>query len=164
MIFFMKKALIEAEKALVEKEFPVGCIITYQDKIVAKGKRTGSNSKRPSETDHAEINTIRELNKLHPDLPRNEMTIYSTMEPCLMCLSAIIFSGFPKIVFAYEDVMGGGCTISKKNLPPIYQENYPEIKGGILRKESLSLFKSFFQLESNRYWKGSLLEKYTMNL
>jgi tRNA(adenine34) deaminase len=162
--YFMREALKEAEKAFINKEFPVGCIITYNDKIIARGSRKGSFGKTPGETDHAEINTIKILHKTHPDLPRDKMTIYCTMEPCLMCLSAIIFSGFNKIVYAYEDVMGGGCNIKNEFFPGFYRERMPEIKRGVLRNQSLELFKNFFKSPDNIYWKGSHLSEYTLSL
>jgi len=161
---FMKKALEEALRAFENKEFPVGCVIVSENKIIARGNRKKSITTIPSEIDHAEINAIRELEKNFPLLPKNKMTVYSTMEPCLMCLSAITLSGFRRIVYAYEDVMGGGCLINKKNLPVFYQKRLPEITGGILRKESLNLFKKFFSTPDNFYWKDSQLSKYTLSL
>ncbi|MDY0360476.1 MAG: nucleoside deaminase [Desulforegulaceae bacterium] len=161
---FMKEALKEASKALNSNEFPVGCVIVSQNQIIARGKREKSISQIPSEIDHAEINAIRELQKNFPLLPKNKMTIYSTMEPCLMCLSAITLSGFGKIVYAYEDVMGGGCSIDKKNFPLFYQKKFPEIISGVLRIESLNLFKKFFSSPDNIYWKDSQLSKYTLSL
>jgi len=161
---FMKEALGEALKALEKKEFPVGCVIVSENSIIARGSRKKSLAEIPSEIDHAEINAIRELEKNSPLLPKNKMTLYSTMEPCLMCLSAITLSGFRRIVYAYEDVMGGGCSINKKNFPLFYQDRFPEIVSGILRKESLDLFKKFFSSPDNIYWKDSQLSKYTLSL
>lgn len=161
---FMKEALKEAIKALDCNEFPVGCVIVSENQIIARGKRKKSFSQIPSEIDHAEINTIRELEKNFPLLPKNKMTIYATMEPCLMCLSAITLSGFKKIVYAYEDIMGGGCSINRKNFPLFYQKKFPEIISGVLRNESLDLFKKFFSSPDNIYWKDSELSKYTLSL
>jgi tRNA(adenine34) deaminase len=162
--FFMEKALEQASKALENNEFPVGCVIVSDNKVLAKGKRKKSSSKIPSEIDHAEINTIRELEKKFPLHEKSKMTIYCTMEPCLMCFSAITLSGFKRIVYAYEDVMGGGCSINKSLLPEFYQKRCPEITPNILRKESLLLFKKFFSSPANIYWKDSPLSRYTLSL
>lgn len=160
----MKEALKEAEKALEDNEFPVGCVIVYNDEIIARGRRLGSSGKSPGETDHAEINTIKYLHENHPELEKNKMTIYSTMEPCMMCFSAIMLSGFKRIVYAYEDAMGGGCWMTKDLLPVFYKERFPEITKDVMRKESLELFKIFFNSPNNIYWKGSYLAQYTLNL
>lgn len=160
----MNEALKEAKKALLEKEFPVGCVITYKDEIIARGRRKKSSGENPGEIDHAEINTIKYLHDKKPHLPKTEMTIYSTMEPCMMCFSAIMLSGFKKIVYAYEDVMGGGCKIPKKSLPEFYQKRYPAIVPDILRNTSIDLFKNFFSDPCNTYWKDSPLFTYTLSL
>lgn len=161
---FMKEALREAKNALENKEFPVGCVIVSDNRIIARGSRKKSLSEIPSEIDHAEINAIRELEKNFPFLKKQDMTIYSTMEPCLMCLSAITLSGFKRIVYAYEDVMGGGCSINKNNFPQFYKSRIPEITPGVLRNESIDLFKIFFSSPGNIYWKDSQLSKYTLSL
>lgn len=161
---FMKEALLQAEKALKENEFPVGCVITLENKIIARGRREKTKGDHPGETEHAEINTIKKLHDTFPELPKEKMTVYSTMEPCLMCFSAIMLSGFEKVVYGYEDVMGGGCKIDKKNLPEFYKKRFPKIKQGVMRDKSLELFKSFFSSPKNKYWKDSPLYKYTLNL
>jgi len=159
----MKEALLQAEKALNEKEFPVGCVITLENKIIASGRRKKTKGYYPGETEHAEINTIKKLHDSSPELPKEKMTVYSTMEPCLMCFSAIMLSGFGKLVYAYEDIMGGGCRIEKKLFPEFYKKRFPDIKQGVMRNESLELFKQFFSSPENNYWKDSPLYKYTLN-
>jgi len=67
------------------------------------------------------------------------------------------------IVFAYEDVMGGGTGCDLQSLPAIYKESDIEVIPGVLRAESLALFKTFFSNPANTYWKGSLLERYTLS-
>ncbi|MGE4519792.1 MAG: nucleoside deaminase [Desulfobacteraceae bacterium] len=162
--FFMKKALEEASRALEQNEFPVGCVIVSGNEIIARGNRKKSSSQTPSEIDHAEINAIRNLEKNFPDADKSKMTVYSTMEPCLMCFSAITLSGFKKIVYAYEDVMGGACSINMTMLPEFYQKRLPLITPGVLREESLFLFKKFFSSPENIYWKDSPLSRYTLSL
>ena len=80
-----------------------------------------------------------------------------------MCLGAIILSGIRKIVYAYEDVMGGGTDCDLTTLQPLYSDNHTAIIANILRNESVSLFKSYFADPGNEYWKGSLLAQYTLS-
>ncbi|MBU1181693.1 MAG: nucleoside deaminase, partial [Proteobacteria bacterium] len=86
-----------------------------------------------------------------------------TMEPCLMCFGAILLSGIGKIVYAYEDVMGGGTGCGIDSLSPLYKNSPVKIIPGILRKESLEIFKAYFSNPSNSYCKGSLLADYTLS-
>jgi tRNA(adenine34) deaminase len=137
--------------------------MVYQDKVIAKGSRASSIGPSSNEIDHAEMITLRRLwesaKKIHP----NQITVYCTMEPCLMCFAALILAGIKKIVYAYEDVMGGGTQADLSDLPPLYSASGVLVIPGILRDESLHLFRQFFSNPNNHYWKGSLLEGYTLN-
>jgi tRNA(adenine34) deaminase len=104
---------------------------------------------------------LRHLESLDGHIAREDLVIYSTMEPCLMCFAALTLSRIGKVVYAYEDVMGGGTNCDLESLPPLYRTLGPRVVGGILRSESLALFKAFFGDAANTYWQGSLLESYT---
>lgn len=104
--FFMRAALERAAKALDLGEFPVGCIIVHGKEILASGERTGTVS-GGNEVDHAEMNALRRLSAAPAGIDLKEAVLYCTLEPCLMCYSAIILSGIGRIVYAYEDAMGG---------------------------------------------------------
>ncbi len=160
--YFMGIALMEAEKALSKNEFPVGCIITQDDEVLVTGARSGSSGITPNEIDHAEINALKQLAHLNNEyLIKEKLCIYSTLEPCLMCFGAIILSGIHKIVYAYEDIMGGGTNCNLKMLTPLYQNMDITIIKGIKRENSLNLFKIFFNSPENMYWQNSLLSQYT---
>lgn len=160
--YFMKFALAEAESALAKNEFPVGCVIVYENEIIAKGSRLGSNGFIPNEVDHAEITALRNLGHSGLNIERNRASLYCTMEPCLMCFGAILLSGIGRIVYAYEDAMGGGTNCDLTRLSPLYRNNRIQIVRDVLRSESLKLFKEFFESPQNTYWKGSLLAEYTL--
>jgi tRNA(adenine34) deaminase len=160
--FFMKKALDQAQKAFDKGEFPVGCVIADGLSVVAEGCRSGSAGSHPNEIDHAEIITIRRLFERVRQADETELTIYCTMEPCLMCFGAIVLAGIRRIVYAYEDVMGGGTGCRLESLPPLYPDAGMTIVGHVLREPSLKLFKAFFAKPDNSYWKGSLLAEYTL--
>ncbi len=114
--YFMKAAIAEAETALAKNEFPVGCVIVYDNEIIAKGSRLGSSDTIPDEINHAEIIALKNLRC--QDIDRTKASLYCTMEPCLMCFGAILLSGIGKIVYAYEDAMGGGTNCDLNNLSP----------------------------------------------
>lgn len=155
----MQAALAEARLALAEGEFPVGCVLAEEGRIIAQGRRRNSGSTSRNELDHAEIVTLRSLLAAQPSRQCSRITCYSTLEPCLMCFSTMLLSGIRRFVWAYEDVMGGGTALPLDRLVPLYQEMQVELLPGLLRDESLTLFARFFQDHS--YWQGSLLASST---
>ena len=160
---FMAAALDMARTALARGEFPVGCVIADDDGVVCGGHRTGTADGPGNEIDHAEINALRALNGIGPGVDRSRLSIYCTMEPCLMCFSAILLSCIPRIVFAYEDVMGGGARCDRSGLAPLYRDAEVTVVPGVLRGPSLELFQRFFSLSGNTYWAGSRLCRYTLD-
>ncbi len=162
--FYMRQALEQAEQALAAGEFPVGCVLVYQDKILVTGARRGSIGGSRNEIDHAEIVALRRLSELGDTVDHSQITAFSTMEPCLMCYSALILAGIGKIVYAYEDVMGGGTGCELSRLTPLYKDSPLKVVPGILRTESLKLFKDFFADPAKDYLKHSLLAEYTLGV
>jgi len=177
---WMKQALALGEKALEAGEFPVGCILVSGNSVVGSGARQHSKLGQLNELDHGEIVAIRDW--LSRGAAREGVvSAYCTMEPCLMCLGALILNGVNRIVYAYEDVMGGAAGLDRSEpltaewkksnsamdksilQEHLYCADTIEIVGGVCRRESLALFKKFFQDERNSYWKGSLLARYTLN-
>jgi tRNA(adenine34) deaminase len=162
---YMQIALGQAEEALAQGEFPVGAILVHEDHILASGRREHSQEQNDTvnEIDHAEIVALRNFLNQDTTIPLAEITVYSTMEPCLMCYSTMILNGIRKIVYAYEDVMGGGTNLPLQQLNPLYKTMNVELVPDVLRERSLSLFKRFFLNPANNYWKDSLLSSYTLS-
>ncbi len=160
----MGLALKEADKAFALGEFPVGCVVVQEGVILSVGSRRGTafGLKRFSEIDHAEIRALKQIEKSGFTVNPESSVLFCTMEPCLMCFGAIIFSGIKTIVYAYEDVMGGGTGLSLDHLPPLYRDSNIRIVPGVLRKKSLDLFGKFFKNNKKQYWENSLLEEYTL--
>ena len=159
---FMKKALEQAEKALAGGEFPVGCVVVHDQNIMVTGTRKGTAGDYPDEVDHAEMIALRKLINLKTKINFKEIILFSTLEPCLMCFGALMISGIGKIVFAYEDALGGGCQCDLDKLPPLYKDCQIEIIPNILRNESLRLLKTYFSQPENTYLKDSFLATYTL--
>lgn len=159
---FMNAALQEAAAALEAGEFPVGCVIAGPDGVAATGARIRSRGLKANETDHAEITAIKELYESGYSGNLRELSLYSTMEPCLMCFGAALIAGIRRIVYGYEDVMGGGTRCSLRDLPPLYREAEVQIVPHVLREESRELFYRFFSDPQNTYLQGTLLAEYTL--
>ncbi len=160
--FFMQQALERAKTALDAGEFPVGAVLVHRDRIVAGGRRSGTTGGRPNEVDHAEIGALRALADVPEPPPPGEISLFCTLEPCLMCYAALLLTGIGRIVYAFEDAMGGGTSCDLTTVGPFYARRRPEIVPYVLRRESLGLFTAFFSSPGNDYWRGSSLAAYTL--
>ena len=158
----MREALLEAREALITGEFPVGCVMVYEDEIVSRGRRINSRAPDENELDHAEIMALRKLFAQHQQIERSGIAVYSTMEPCLMCFATLLLNDIRTFVYAYEDVMGGGTSLDLSKLSPLYRDMSVAITPHVLRRESLELFRTFFADGRNTYWQDSPLARYTL--
>ncbi len=113
-------ALQQARSALSVGYFSVGCVLEYRDEIIATGKRCNSFG-RVNEIDHAEIVALRTVLDSERRINFGEVTLYSTMEPCLMCFSTLLVNGVRKIVYSYEDAMVEERTCPCRFVPSLFQ-------------------------------------------
>jgi len=158
---FMKRALEIAEDMLAHGYLPVGAVLVKGNKVIADNAFVKGDKENLQRLDHAEVVALRRLFQKEVDINVNDVTLYCTFEPCLMCYSSAIIAGITKIVFAYEDVMGGGTNINHAALQPFYSEITMNITNDVCRDESLALFKQYFKNPDNAY-AGKLLESYTL--
>jgi tRNA(adenine34) deaminase len=157
---YMRTALGEAGQALAAGEFPVGCVMAADGRIVARARRCNTTEGCTNEIDHAEVIALRRLIADQPNLDFGTVTVYSTLEPCLMCYATMLLSGIRTFVWAFEDAMGGGASLPLHMLNPLYAQMRVHLLDRVLREESLRLFQAFFRARA--YWQDSLLARYTM--
>ncbi len=140
---FMLLALKEAKKALLIDEVPVGCVIVYNNKVVARGYN--KREKEQDATSHAEINAIRKASKKVNNWRLCDMDLYVTVEPCIMCAGAIMWSRFRRVIYGAKDPKGGalGTSVNIFDTPNI--NHHPEIIGGVLEEECSSIIKNYFK-------------------
>ena len=140
---FMLLALKEAKKALLIDEVPVGCVIVFNNKVVARGYN--KREKEQDATSHAEINAIRKASKKVNNWRLCDMDLYVTVEPCIMCAGAIMWSMFRRVIYGAKDPKGGalGTSINIFDTPNI--NHHPEIIGGVLEEECSSIIKNYFK-------------------
>ncbi|BHH82953.1 nucleoside deaminase [Desulforhopalus sp. 52FAK] len=158
---FMDKALVLAEEALADNEFPVGCVIVLDGAVVATGGRNNSTG-RSNEVDHAEMMALRSILTGPVEIDLSKVTVYSTMEPCLMCFSTLIVNGVTQFVYGYEDAMGGGTNLPLAQLAPLYRDIRVDVTAGVRRQECLELFKNFFSSTNSMYLSDTYLAQYTL--
>ncbi len=140
--FFLGKALVEAEKSLEKKEVPVGAILISGNKILSRGHNELISKNDP--TAHAEITAIRKacLKRKNYRLPDCELFV--TLEPCAMCLSALVHARVKRLVFGAYDPKAGAVESMMKF--PFEKTNHRiEIRGGVLADECGEILKVFFQ-------------------
>lgn len=159
---FMQQALQDAQTALDQGEFPVGCVLVSKNRVIARGRRHNSGGDGIVELDHAEIVALRNLEHSAQTVDMSKVTAYSTMEPCLMCYATLLLNGIRQIVYAYEDVMGGSTNLPLDQLAPLYRDLRVSVVPHVMRAESLALVKTFFSDPENNYWPDSLLARYTL--
>ena len=159
---FMGEALKEAQKAFGRGEFPVGCVMVHGGRVIARGSRKGTCDGGRNELDHAEMVALRRLAARKEQPEPHGISVFSTMEPCLMCFGALMLHDIGEIVFAYEDPMGGSTACDQSRLSPLYRESSMRVRSGVCRRDSLKLFKAFFADPRNSYWRGSHLAQYTL--
>lgn len=136
--YYMKIALKQARQCINGGDVPVGAVIVYDGKIVAKA--FNKKELKNSTCAHAEILAINKANKL---LGTNlsGTTIYTTKEPCLMCMGAILSARIKRIVFGAKDSRFGTSDLATNN-----NFNHKcEILGGVLSNECSTILSEFFR-------------------
>lgn len=140
---FMKAALKQAKKAYSIGEVPIGCVITYEGKIIARGYNRRTIDKNTLA--HAEIRAIKKACKVLGDWRLEGCTIYVTLEPCPMCAGALLQSRIDKCVIGCMNPKAG-CAGSVTNVLEMEGFNHKvEVERGVLEEECSLLMKSFFK-------------------
>ncbi|MFO7969504.1 MAG: nucleoside deaminase [Bacillota bacterium] len=145
--YFMRQALKEAEIALSIDEVPIGCVIVKDKKIIACAHNLKETDQNP--THHAEILAINEASKTLNSWRLDDCEIYVNVEPCLMCLGAIVSARFKRLIYGVKDTKYG----SLDNILTKYLKNYNhhlEVTSNILAEESKLLLASFFKNLRNK--------------
>lgn len=140
--FFMKEAIKQARKAAKIDEVPIGCVIVYEDRIIARGYNRRNTDK--STLAHAEISAIKKASKVIGDWRLEDCTLYVTLEPCQMCAGAIVQARIPRVVIGTMNAKAG-CAGSVYNLLQEPRFNHQvEVIYDVLREECTDMLTSFF--------------------
>ena len=149
---YMKEAIKQAKKAYSIDETPIGCVIVYEDKIIARGYNRRNTDK--STLAHAEITAIKKSCKKLGDWRLEGCTLYVTLEPCPMCAGAIIQSRIDRVVVGSMNPKAG-CAGSVLNILQTEGFNHQtELTTGILKEECSQLMTGFFKELRMRKKKG----------
>lgn len=139
----MKEALKQARKAYKIDEVPIGCVIVYEDKIIARAYNKRNYKK--STLAHAELLAIEKASKVLNDWRLEGCTMYVTLEPCQMCSGAIVQARIDKVVIGCMNPKAG-CGGSILNLLQMEEFNHQvEVERGVLEEECSGLLQEFFK-------------------
>ncbi len=140
---YMKAALAQAKKAYAMEETPIGCVIVYEDKIIARGYN--KRNTKGNTLAHAEIAAIHKASKVLGDWRLEECTLYVTLEPCPMCAGAIVQARIPRVVVGSMNPKAG-CAGSVLNLLQMDGFNHQvDLTTGVLGEECSELMSGFFR-------------------
>ena len=140
---WMKIAIYEANLAKNEGEIPVGAILIKNDKLIASAHNQPIINHDP--TAHAEVEVIRKAGKKLKNYRLERSTLYVTLEPCAMCLGAIMHARIERIVFGASDPKTGVCGSKADLTSEAFFTHKVIVDGGILEKENKEILQSFFK-------------------
>ncbi len=147
-IEFMREALKKAVLAEQRGEVPVGAILVKDGRIIAEGANQPIAASDP--TAHAEIEVLRAAGKELRSYRLTETTLYVTLEPCIMCASAIVHARVKRLVFGAWDPRAGGAG-SITNVFTLPGMNHRvDVFGGVLMDECGALLRGFFEARRDR--------------
>lgn len=141
--YWMELAIKQAKLSRQENEVPVGAILVQDDQLIASAHNQPIANNDP--TAHAEIQLLRESGKKLNNYRLPNTTLYVTLEPCTMCLGAMIHARISRVVFGAYDKKTGVCG-SCQDLSKSECFNHSiETEGGILADECKQLLQKFFK-------------------
>jgi tRNA(adenine34) deaminase len=160
-IEFMRLALAEAQAGLDEGNFPVGAVLVIGNKLIDKGRNSiKTNSDWIS---HAEMLLLHKNSVLIKKSRKEKLlvTLYTTLEPCLMCFGAAVLHRISRIVYACSDPYTGATCVKLESLPVGYKEMWPaSMEEGPFGNESQGLILQFTEKQGSAKWDkmSSLIE------
>ena len=140
-VTWMAKAIQQAKLAKTHNEVPIGAVIVYDGELIAQSFNQSLTLSDPSA--HAEINVLRQAGQCLNNYRLKGATLYVTLEPCIMCLGAMVHARIDRLVYAAKD--------PKKNSVLTFQQmtsslnHTMDIQGGILEDEAATILKNFFK-------------------
>ena len=142
---FMREALRVARAGLERGELPIGAVVVLDDRIIAAA-HTAERAERRLLV-HAELLALDAADRLHP-FPgrRRAVRLFTTLEPCLMCLGAAMSFGVGEIHYALESPGDGAVGLARgwrRDEAAMVSYRAPQLDGGLLRPESLDLFRDY---------------------
>jgi tRNA(adenine34) deaminase len=142
-IVLMREALQEAERAAEAGEVPVGAVVVMGSEIVGRGRNQPIGAGDP--TAHAEVVALREAARTLGNYRLTGVRLYVTVEPCLMCVGAIVHARVGTLIFGAREPKAGAVVSAQQSLNHPALNHRVEVVEGVLAEESRDLLQRFFQ-------------------
>jgi tRNA(adenine34) deaminase len=139
---FLRLALDLAREADTAEEVPVGAIVVLNNEVIGKGRNSPVASHDP--TAHAEILALREAALQTGNYRLEGATIYTTLEPCVMCAGALVAARIKRLVFGARDLRFGGVRSKFRLADSDLLNHQVEVVEGVLGVECSELLRDFF--------------------
>jgi tRNA(adenine34) deaminase len=140
---FMAVAIEQAKLARDLNEVPVGAVVVFGGKVIAKGYNSPISSRDP--TAHAEIHALRDASRILANYRLNECTLYCTLEPCIMCAGAIMHSRISRLVFGAFDPKTGACGSIMNIFDEHRINHHTNVVSEVLAQQCGAILSEFFQ-------------------
>ena len=141
---FMQEALKEARQAFEKGEVPIGAVIVFDGKVIARAHNLVEE--RGDGTQHAEMLCLQEAARVLGNWRLNEATLYCTLEPCPMCAGAMIHSRLKTLVWGAPDLRCGAHGSWVNLFDPIHPIHRVQVRKGICDVEASALMREFFRM------------------
>ncbi|MFQ5511945.1 MAG: nucleoside deaminase [Candidatus Krumholzibacteriia bacterium] len=140
---WMEQALAEAREAFADGEVPVGAVVVHNGEVVGRGRNRVEKSGYPFE--HAEVVAMWDAVASHDRWVLSESSLYVTVEPCVMCVGALLLARVPRVVFGVREPKTGACesVLSIPNEPRL--QHRMAVIGGVEEERCRALLQEFFK-------------------
>ena len=139
---FMREALLQAELAGMAGEVPVGAVVVRDGEVIARGYNRPISTQDP--TAHAEIVALRQAAEVCGNYRLPDCEMYVTLEPCIMCVGAMMHARLKRIVFGANDLKTGACGSAVNLVADPSLNHHAEVVGNVLADESVAVLQQFF--------------------
>jgi tRNA(adenine34) deaminase len=139
---FMREALVLAARAAAEGEVPVGAIVVQGAEVIGRGYNRPISTHDP--TAHAEVGALRDAAHHRRNYRLAGCALYVTLEPCAMCVGAILHARIARVIFGAADPKTGACGSVIDLLAVPQLNHHATSRGGVLAAEAAALLQAFF--------------------
>lgn len=142
-VAFMQRALVLAREGEQLGEVPVGAVLVRDGEIVGEGFNAPISRHDP--TAHAEVVALREAAAFAGNYRLDNTTLYVTLEPCTMCVGALVHARVARVVFAASEPKAGSLVSARRQLDSGYYNHVFQFQGGLLAEEAGAMLSDFFR-------------------
>jgi len=141
--YWMQQALMLAQKAELQDEVPVGAVIVKDNQLIAEGWNQPIQNNDPSA--HAELTAMRNAGQALNNYRLTDTTLYVTLEPCSMCVGAMIHARVNRLVFGAYDMRTGATGSAINLIDDAIHNHQVAVQGGVMEEECKIILQSFFR-------------------